>query len=363
MSKQIVVVGGYGHVGQTICRQLGELFPGNVFAAGRSLERAEQFSRATGGKVKPLQLDITGKIDANWLRQVGLVIMCLDQTNDAFVRCCLEHGVHYVDISATYTFLSQAENMHEIASAAGATAVLSVGVAPGLTNLLARRALKWIDAAGALDIYVMLSLGDQHGKAAIAWTIDNLGEKFEVIRDGTRIEAAGFTDGKETDFGPGIGRKRAYRFNFSDQHVLPRTLGVPSVSTRLCLDSAVATTLLAWLSASGAFQLLKRKPVRAFIARLLESKVKVGQERFAIKIDAWGRRGETDVFAECFFQGEREAETTAKVAVAVATAVYRSSFPHGVYHIEQLMEFEEVWHSIQHGAYTETRVNGKLVKA
>ncbi|KIV54297.1 hypothetical protein AM501_18810 [Aneurinibacillus migulanus] len=72
MKEHIVVVGGYGRVGQTICRELGELYPGKVYAAGRSLECAEQFSRTTGRKVRP-----------------------------------------YVDISANDSFLTQVEELRE----------------------------------------------------------------------------------------------------------------------------------------------------------------------------------------------------------------------------------------------------------
>lgn len=51
MSKdRIVVVGGYGHVGATICKNLGNAYPGRVYAAGRSLEKAEAFSEKQMGR-------------------------------------------------------------------------------------------------------------------------------------------------------------------------------------------------------------------------------------------------------------------------------------------------------------------------
>lgn len=65
MKGYIVVIGGYGHVGQTICRELGELYPGKVYAAGRSLERAEQFTRTTDERVRPLQINIKEGFDPN----------------------------------------------------------------------------------------------------------------------------------------------------------------------------------------------------------------------------------------------------------------------------------------------------------
>lgn len=37
--EDIVVVGGYGHVGRTICEILEKKYPGKVFAAGEVLKK------------------------------------------------------------------------------------------------------------------------------------------------------------------------------------------------------------------------------------------------------------------------------------------------------------------------------------
>lgn len=359
MRDDILVIGGYGHVGQSICKSLGQLFPGHVIAAGRSLDRAEQFSRSTGGGVRPLQLDIYESLEPDLLDHVKLVVMCLDQAHSAFIYTCLERGVHYIDISASDSFHSAAENWHEAAIAHGATAVLGVGLAPGLTNLLARRAAQLMDKTTAIDISIMLGLGDSHGQAAIEWTIDNLNATYQVIQNGVRVETSSLTDGKVTDFGFGIGRKRAYRFNFSDQHTLPRTLGVPSVTTRLCLDSSAATTALAWLKTSGAVLLLNWKPIRQAMIRLIGAGSSFGQARFALKIDAWGCRGSENAHVECFLQGKREAEVTAQVAAAAAEILCRSSLPHGIYPIEQVFELGNILPAIQHEIDIQTRINGE----
>ncbi|MFM9329790.1 hypothetical protein [Paenibacillus mesotrionivorans] len=59
MREHIVVVGGYGQVGQSVSRLLAERFPGKVYAAGRNLIKAEQFCSATDGAVKPMLLDVS----------------------------------------------------------------------------------------------------------------------------------------------------------------------------------------------------------------------------------------------------------------------------------------------------------------
>ncbi|MDQ0193575.1 saccharopine dehydrogenase family protein [Paenibacillus wynnii] len=358
MKEHIVVIGGYGHVGQMICRELCELYPGKVFAAGRSLERAELFSRATGGKVMPLQLNINEPVNPDVLDNVKLIIMCLDQTDTNFVRSCFEREILYVDISANVSFLSQVEKLHSEAYDRHTTAVLSIGLAPGMTNLMALHATGLMDQTDAIDISIMLGLGDQHGKAAIEWTIDNLGTQFGVIKDGRMTAVSSFKDGKITDFGIGLGRKKAYRFNFSDQHVLPRTLGVSSVSTRLCFDSTPVTELLAWLRTAGVFHLLRYRPIRNIVVQLF-GRIHLGTEMFAVKIDARGKKSQENMLVECFLQGRKEAEITAKVASAVADAVYRSPYPHGVYHIDQLFDLETLCRLMNGMVSIQTRINGQ----
>jgi len=345
MRNHIIVVGGYGHVGQMICRTLGELYPGHVIAAGRSFESADRFAQTTDGKVRPLQLDIRTVPPAELLSRVRLVIMCLDQTDTAWVDACFRKGIHYVDVSASGAFLSQVEQLHGQAAANGATAVLGVGLAPGLTNLLARYAAEQLDQTEEINIAIMLGLGDQHGKAAIAWTVEHLNSPFHVIQNDSKQAVASFTDGRTTDFGERLGRRKAYRFNFADQHSLPRTLHVPTVSTRLCFDSSFTTGLLAGMRRIGLFNLLKLSASRHFATRLF-SKLKFGQALFAVKVDARGIkvRGEhADEFqVECFLQGKNEADITAAVAAEVAKTVYKSTLPHGVYYSDQLFALERL---------------------
>ncbi|GED17295.1 saccharopine dehydrogenase family protein [Aneurinibacillus migulanus] len=357
MKNKIIVVGGYGCVGKTICKELGEKFPGVVYAAGRNLERAEQLSRETDGKVKSLQLDIQEAVHPDALDQARLVIMCLDQTNSGFVRSCFQSGTHYIDVSANGRFLNQVEQWSTEAEKNRATAVLSVGLAPGLTNLLALQAQKLLDQAESIELSILLSLGGRHGKAAIEWTIDNLNTSFSITENNRQVTVNSFTDGKIVDFGAILGRKKAYRFPFSDQQTLVRTLEVPSVSTRLCFDSAVATAFMSGLRKIGAFRLLQVHRIRNAMIRSFEQ-LHFGGDQFAVKVDAWGRKGGKDAAVECLLQGKDQSNMTAKVAVCVADALYSQVFPHGVYHIEQLFELKSMQDWLQQEASIEIRIDG-----
>jgi len=327
MRDLIVVVGGYGHVGCIISAELGRIYPGKVLAGGRNKEQAKRFSLTQDGRVLPLAIDIYEKPDPDLFAKVKVVIMCIDQTDALFSRYCLEQGIHYIDITANFSFLSQVRSLQWLARSRNATAVLGVGLAPGLTNLLAMQASSLMEQTEAIDISMMLGIGDTHGKAAIEWTVEHL------------LEESSFTDCKEVDFGPGFGTRKVYRFDFADQHMLASTSKIPSVATRLCLDPAVLTTLLAFLKNTGMLRVLKNKQHRERIADRLVS-MKAGKALYAVKIDGYGFIEGEPAHVECFLHGSHEAEVTAIVAVWIASALYANEHPRGVFYIEEFVDFE-----------------------
>lgn len=99
---------------------------------------------------------------------------------------------------------------------------------------------------------------------------------------------------------------------------------------------------MAGLKKIGFFRLLRMTWLRDQVVRLFGA-IRLGKELFAIKVDAYGDGGAV----EYLIAGEKEAEITAKVAAWAADAIYRRDLPKGVYHMEQLFEFEDVWDPIQ----------------
>ena len=139
MDGSILIVGGYGSVGRFISTALGDRFPGQVVVAGRYYQKAHDFASGSNNTVIPAKLDISNmdEVGACLDDNVALVVMCVENQDTYFVEECIARGIHYVDISATHELLSQIETLDSKAQERGSTVLLSVGLAPGLTNLLA----------------------------------------------------------------------------------------------------------------------------------------------------------------------------------------------------------------------------------
>lgn len=335
---QVLIVGGYGHVGRAVVVTLKCRFPGKVIVAGRSSEKAETYARALGNDIAWRKVDLTRP--ASWpsaLDGVGTVVVCAEQSDAGFAAACLGRGVNYVDVSASNTLLSQIEALGPLARRSGATGVLSVGLAPGLTNLLVKHVKEALDQLHTVDITVMLGLGEAHGAAAVAWTLKNLGGRFDTVISGRTRSVHSLGDPRRVTLAGETRARTAYRFNFSDQHTVRRTLEVPEAATRLCFDSRFSTWLLAAAGRTGLLDLVRfpvaEQALKAFITRL-----HWGADTFVVQVDAVGSLGSEARSMTCAVSGRGEGEVTGRIAALVVEHLVTASVAPGVLHVEHLLD-------------------------
>jgi hypothetical protein len=305
---KILILGGYGAVGREAATALVRHVPNaSVIVAGRNPHTARPVPGTT-----PMRLDATDSGElVKALTGVDTVLMCAERDNTRVARACLERGIGYLDVSASHEVLAEIAKLDDLARQNDATAVLSVGLVPGVTNLLARHCLER-SAAREVRIGVLLGSGEQHGPAALAWTLDGLGQLHGSWPMG---------------FPPPHGPRTVHRFPFSDQYTLPGTLGVTAVYTGLGLDSRLLTALLTAARRPAITRLLRHVKVREVLLKLLTT-IHLGGEGFAVTV----RSGT----ATASFSGSRQSRATGLTAALLVRQL--SALPPGVSHIEQLVE-------------------------
>lgn len=304
---RILIIGGYGAVGRHAAAALLRHDPQPVvIVAGRAPDTAP-----------PVPGTVTVRVDATDLRAVAdalddvdTVLMCVELDNARIARACVERGIHYVDISASHHVLAEIEHLDELATRHGATAALSVGLVPGVTNLLARHCVER-SPAPEVRIGVLLGSGERHGPAALAWTLSGLGH----------------LDGSWTTHFPAPhGKRTVHRFPFSDQYTLPATLGIARVSTGLCLDSRLPTALMAATRRPAVTRLLRRPGVRDILLAAL-TKIHLGGDGFAVTVQSGA--------AKASFSGRVQSRATGLTAALLIRDL--PALPPGVRHLEQLV--------------------------
>lgn len=347
-----LVVGGYGSVGRVICEELVDSadHAGSIRVAGRSRRRAEDLAARLGTGASSAAFDVAdpGSFERA-LEDVDRVVVCVDQGGTGFVEACLERGIDYVDVTASDGFFRAVEALDDLATTAGATALLSVGLSPGLTNVLAADAAAGLDAVTSIHVGVLLGLGEAFGPAASRWTLERVGRPFEPEAPGGSGAVRGFTDPRTVTF-PAFGRRTAYRFDLADQHVLARTLGVPEVATRLCFDSRAVTSLASALARSGTSPRLLEAVGVDRLVRWLEA-VSFGTDEFSIVVEVSGAVGGRPRYLTGSIVGSEQSRATGLVAARTVEALAGGDLPAGVHHSHEVIDPGPLYDALRDRGY------------
>lgn len=279
--RRILVLGGYGAVGREAVAALRDWYDGELIIAGRNPRKGE------------LRLDVSDR-DAleRAVSDVDVVLNCVERNNALIAELCLRQGVHFLDVTASPEILDQIEALEPLAQKS--TAVLSVGLAPGVTNLLAA-----LCAGPETKVGLLIGGGEQHGRAALEWTIDGLAQ---------------LGDSWSVRFPAPYGVRTVRRFPFSGPQ------------TGLCLDSRPLTALLGAGARPGV-----RRVLRSNAALTVLSRIHVGSDGFAV-VAGDGR-------SSASLTGRRQSRATGLVAALLIRRL--GEFPPGVRHIEQLVDPSE----------------------
>jgi saccharopine dehydrogenase (NAD+, L-lysine forming) len=332
MSDAILIVGGYGTVGTVIASTLAQHHENQLIIAGRNETRAIKLAAELGSGVRWRMLDVTQPLDYEaLLADVRYVVMCLDLPDLEFVRQCFQRGIHYIDISAEYPILAAIAELNGIAREHGATAVLSVGLVPGLSNLMARRSLRFMEKIEHFDSAILAGLGEKHGVAGSAWILNHMGDSSGKAR---------------FHFREPYGQKTVHRFAFSDQYTLPQTLPIAQAATWLGFDSFFMTQLIGLARLPILRHLFQQNAIKQFLLNTTQ-RWQFGSDEFVLTTRACGAAGRY----QAWLRAKREASVTGLVAAEVVHQMMIEQLPAGVFHIEQLFELEEFLPLLeQHGA-------------
>ena len=230
----------------------------------------------------------------------------------------------------------------------GTTIVLGVGLAPGLSNLLVKQSKIQFDKINSVDMYLMLGIGERHGRDGVEWLLNNLNTNFYSFENGFPKLFTSFSDGKRTKLSSKHGIRMTYRFDLADQHIVQKTLGIETVSSRFCYDSTFTTSVIALFKKFGMFNLLKVTFVRNVIVRALEGvlstfqRLHIGTDTYAVKAEVKGIKNGKGVIVQSSIYGNNNTDITGRVTSLVADQLIKNKYPDGFFFIEQLFELDDL---------------------
>jgi saccharopine dehydrogenase (NAD+, L-lysine-forming) len=183
---------------------------------------------------------------ASALREFQAVAACLPyRLNLPVMEAALEAGCHYADLGGLFhTTLKQLE-LDERYRAANVSAVLGIGSAPGLTNVLAKLGADRLDRVTSIDLVDgAIDRAEGGGEFGVPYSVETVLDEFTMpamVFEGGRLKEVPAGSGViEWDFPEPLGTLPAIYTLHSEPATLPRTIaGVRDVRWRLALPRAV----------------------------------------------------------------------------------------------------------------------------
>jgi saccharopine dehydrogenase (NAD+, L-lysine-forming) len=192
------------------------------------------------------------------LREVRSVAACLPyRLNLPVMEAALAAGCHYADLGGLFhTTLKQLE-LSDRFSEAGVSAVLGIGSAPGLTNVLAKLGADRLDRVESIDL-VDGAIEEGGGEFGLPYSAETIIDEFTLpamtFEDGELREVPAGSGVVQWDFPEPLGTMPAIYTLHSEPATLPATIpGVRDVRWRLALPPAIhdGFALLASMGLAG----------------------------------------------------------------------------------------------------------------
>jgi saccharopine dehydrogenase-like NADP-dependent oxidoreductase len=232
----IVVLGGAGLMGRFAVRDLvlnSEV--DQVTIADLDVDLARQVAEIlNSSKIKVQTVDASDH--ASLVSVLSGADSLLNATvyyfNLSVMEACLEAGVHYVDLGGLFHTTRKQLELHERFQAAGITAVLGMGSAPGIPNVQAHYAAQRLDTVETIHIYdgIKPPPGDDiFFGYAVPTIIDELTMSPVVYRDGEFVVCEPLSEPEEYWFELPIGSLKTHLSLHSEVATLPITFAEKGV--------------------------------------------------------------------------------------------------------------------------------------
>jgi lysine 6-dehydrogenase len=205
--------------------------------------RATKVAQRAGAETRPLD---AGAGLSSVLKDVSAVAACLPyRLNLEVMEAALAAGCHYADLGGLFHVTLKQWELHDRFRDAGLSAVMGIGSAPGITNVLVRLGADELDAVTSIDmVNGAVDLSEGGGAFAVPYSAETILDEFTlpamVFEEGEIREVAAGSGVVDWAFPEPIGTQPAMYTLHSEPATLPRTVpGVRDVRWRLALPRAV----------------------------------------------------------------------------------------------------------------------------
>jgi len=229
---KITALGGCGDMGRYAVRTaIGFDFVDEVVIADLDAGRAAAFAAECGDKARPkaVNAEDEASLDAA-IAGSDVVLNTIGpfyRFGVPILRASIRNGAHYLDICDDWEPTLEMLELGPDAEAAGVTAIVGVGASPGVSNLLAVKAMEGLDRVDTLVTGWSIgsdpasgAAAEREPSAALVHWIHQCSGAIRVARNGSMTDLPPIEE-VTVDY-PGIGKGRAWTVGHPEAVTLPR---------------------------------------------------------------------------------------------------------------------------------------------
>jgi hypothetical protein len=329
----LLIVGGYGLVGEQVSRLLRRRHPDlPLLLGGRNPENGRALAASIGASTAVIDVRSERPLESLTERPAA-ILAAVSDPGDHLLVDAMRRGIPIADINRA----GHAGILDVAVTAAcerpSAPVLLSGSWLAGLSALMAAAVVRELGDAERVDISVLASSDDRVGPDSWGFS-DRLAWPYYAMRDGKRQPAHPLTGLRDVRCADGVERPAAL-VGTLEQTTLPLTLGVPTVETRMALQSVPSLYALIGLKRSGALRALARPALKNFRATLLQRPGSGDFSGITVTAQSATRSASVDLL-----DMRGQAHLSAVGAAVAAERVLAAGLPSGISFPEQSAEPE-----------------------
>jgi saccharopine dehydrogenase-like NADP-dependent oxidoreductase len=238
--RKFIVLGGCGAIGRVVVRDLFE---------------SHRHNQITVADFKPVELIRSPRVrtvfaDARKpdLRGHTVVINCTQHDFNLHVmRAALKAGVHYLDLGGLFVWTRRQLKLHRQFKRAGLTAILGMGCAPGITNVMTRATVERL--GGAKSVKIRVGTKDFNPSPGFPYSAQTIREELTltpwIVHGGKFHETKPRTGWELMKFPKPIGRQWLVRTRHSEVATLPVTFKLRHCDFKVGFDREFVRNVIA----------------------------------------------------------------------------------------------------------------------
>ena len=229
MTKKVLVIGGYGRIGNSVARDIIKHNDAEVTITSRQ-------TRSQSDTFKFLPLDLSDRQQLQKaIAERDLVVHCagpFHYRDGRVLETCIDLGVDYLDVSDHRSFYQKVIKYRERAIANDVTAILNTGIFPGISNSMVKQGVEQFDQPDKIHLSYVVAGSGGAGLTVMRTTFLGLKNKFAAWIDGQWQDVSPYSQREVIEFPVPYGKTGVYWFDVPETYTFADSFPVNTVITK-----------------------------------------------------------------------------------------------------------------------------------